>query len=301
MSLIFMPDDRLYTDYAHFCARFTWPIGSREPAPAQPLLYHAIWSGRLTRHHELSLKSLLLTQSAPYEVWLWLTPETEAANGPFLERLRSPAVRYRRFDLGPLAVGTPFEGREDLLRRSYPVFTSDIGRLLIQWKYGGIYFDLDVLFLRDLRPLTNVEFVYRWSNQPYGNSAVMHYRPQSPTIAALIRRGCALGTCYAPRLYQFDAINPLVTDLYVLPAFVFDPAWIAHDTQVPINAYSTNVTDFFLRQDPVTLETFYPSAYAYHWHNGWKRPITDGSIAGQLYREVCDRLAQATARQPVRS
>ena len=55
MPLKFLDDDRLYTDYVYYLRNFRWqasgPVG-------QTLLYHCYWGGTLTKHHELSERSV---------------------------------------------------------------------------------------------------------------------------------------------------------------------------------------------------------------------------------------------------
>jgi hypothetical protein len=104
--------------------------------------------------------------------------------------------------------------------------------------------------------------------------------------------GAQIGTCHPISLCPFESIDRILDDVHVLPAFIFDPAWIAHDTAVPINDYCLSFKDFFLTDHPVSLRTFYAGSYTYHWHNGWTYPLTDRCIAGQLYREICDALAR---------
>jgi hypothetical protein len=292
MALLRFSDQRLYDDYWHYAECISAFVERIRPASAEPLLYHCFWHGTLTKHHELSLKSLLVTQTAPFEVWLWAPSETIAANAAFLGAMDHPRFRVQQCDVRSLLQDTPLQGRQDMFRWHKLPAVSDIVRTVVVLKHGGVYFDLDVLFLRDVRDLTGVEFIYPWSNQPYANSAVMHFRKQSPNLTALARRAADIGTCHPRKLLQFDTIESIVDGVQVLPAFVFDPAWIAYDTRTPINDYSLAFADFFERERPVSLATFYPSSYAYHWHNGWHRELTERSLAGQLYRQVCDLYAR---------
>jgi hypothetical protein len=290
MSLVFLPDRQLYSSYHHFGQHFTWPPATSADA-SRRLLYHAYWQGALTWQHELCLKSLMLTQSAPYEIWLWMRPEWCEHNRPFVDRLHSPQLRVQACEAETLTRGTAFEGVAERIWHRPPAPVSDIVRTLVLRQYGGIYFDLDMLFLRDVRPLTRVEFFYQWSDQPYGNSAMSHFRSDSTNMRALAERGKQLGTCHPKRLLWFDDLDAVVDDVYVMPSFVFDPAWIPHDRLEPINDYCLKFMDFFektFEHERFSLRTFYPYSYTYHWHNGWGRALIDTSIAGQLYREVCD-------------
>jgi hypothetical protein len=306
MPLTFMPDPRLYTDYNEFAARFHWPAA---PSSANPILFHCYWSGPLTHHHELSLKSLLVTQSPPFEVWLWMPPESLDLNRSVIDAWsNTPAVKFRAYVPEEEGRGTIFEGHIDLLRdeaptsrfeadqqisqrKQKPRAVADGLRLLVLGNYGGVYFDLDTLFLKDLRPLCSAEFCYQWSNHSYANNAVSHFNAGSPALNALAERALSMGVCHPAAILAFSELGDLGPDIMVLPSFTFDPVWIAHDTRVPINDYCNSINAFFMAERPVNLASFFPAAYAYHWHNRWKLPFKPGTIVGQLWDEVRARFA----------
>jgi hypothetical protein len=296
MALVFLKDQRLYLDHSHYCEHPEWvdEVSAADARRDDLLLYHCFWQGRLTAHHELSLRSLAATQTGPLEVWLWLTPGSAEENAAFLDALAMPSLRVKRLALPELAWGTLLQSRPDVLLGHPVQYTSDVVRTLVLAKHGGVYFDLDVLFLKDLRRLTAVEFFYGWSTQPYGNSALSHFRRESRNIQALLRRGASLGTYHPKHLYRFDFVQRTVDGVYVLPSFVFDPAWIPHDTGTTINDYCNTFDDFFRVERPMRMREFFPSSYTYHWHNRWELPLASNCIAAQIHREV----SFASSRHP---
>jgi hypothetical protein len=58
----------------------------------------------------------------------------------------------------------------------------DVFRLLVLHKYGGIYIDMDVLILRDLSPLNELEFLYQW-----GTSGFNSNEPEMTMNGAIMR------------------------------------------------------------------------------------------------------------------
>ena len=131
-SLVFLDGARLYDDYSFFRSHFTWD-GSR--GAEGPVLYHCYWAGALSRHHELSLKSLLVTQSPPFEVWLWLPPEDIASNQSFLASFSgTKCLRVCEYVPEREAEGTRYEGRADLLSPPSKVAASNGLRTLVAWK-----------------------------------------------------------------------------------------------------------------------------------------------------------------------
>lgn len=278
---------RCHDDLDAFRRDFSWDATG---ASGDLLLYHCHWAGELTRHHELSLRSLVATQSPPFEVWLWMAPEDMARNRGFSA---PPCVRLREYVAEVEAEGTACAGLAGLLRPARPVDVSNCLRSLVTWRYGGVYFDLDVLFLRDLRPLCRAEFVYQWSDRMYGNSAVMHFRRGSTNGAALLEHGAHVRTFWPRQLLDFGSLAGVVQDLHVLPSIAFDPLWIARDRRQRVNDYCNTFEDFFTAPAAVGLDEFFPGAYAYHWHNQWTTPILPGTLAGRLGDEIDARLRAA--------
>src|ERR1700680_4722187 len=241
MPTWFIDSPRLYTDYSYFKDHFDWP---NQGDGSQPLIYHCYWQGRLSRHHELSLRSLIATQSPPYRVWVWLPPNDVIENRPFLNLFaKFPNVEFKAYVPEQEAIGTPYEQRIDLVagRTSVPrrvaLDISNYLRLLALAQYGGVYFDLDVLFLKDLRALCTQEFFSQWSNRPFGNNALMSFRSNSPNIRDLIERSIKLNTARPGFLFRFSEMAGLPEPACVFPSFLFDPVWIAHDTGIPITPY----------------------------------------------------------------
>lgn len=321
MSLVFLDNPRLYTDFTYFQSQFNWNVNEDI---SQPMTYHCYWAGALSALHELSLKSLMITQSLPFEVWVWMPPDDISRNRNFIASMqRVPAIRFKAYIPEDESKGTEFEQHLELLNgedqfqpRKWKglsgVITSvtnalrmrsflkdknglkwrklanraNAFRILVLRKYGGIYFDLDTLFLKDFRPLCHVEFFYQWSDQRYGNNAILHFFKNSTNIRALAERSIEIKSCRSMSLLKFKALSEIMEGVYVFPSFLFDPLWIAHDRNKIINNYCNRFKDFFTSESSITLSEFFPGAYAYHWHNRWGWPIRRGTIIGHLNDEV---------------
>ncbi len=299
MPLLFHPDRLVYTRYDHWEREFRWSC----PAPeVRDLLFHGFWTGVLGPYHHICLKSLLLTQSPPYQVWLWMPPRDLERNQAFVEFYRAiDALHFRPYSPEEEARGTVFEGYPALLNGEEdcrfwqgktvswprkPLAMSNVLRLLALGKYGGIYFDMDTLFLRDFRPLCGVDFIYQWSNKPCGTNAISHFVKDAPAVWALAEKGIRRGIFIPPVLLGFSDCRELPGQTYVLPSFLFDPVWIAHDTGVAINGYCNSIDEFFDSTARTGLSGFFPWSYSYDWHNHWDVPIRPGSLVGRLRDEL---------------
>lgn len=143
-------------------------------------------------------------------------------------------------------------------------------------KYGGIYADVDILFLRDLQPLFMIEFAYRWSMLQGFNTAVLQVFPQSNTSKIIMGQGLQQRSPYA---FYPTSIHKyaLPKTFYRLPCALFDPFWLAIDGMDPKSHaiwtsggnYSNGFKDLFSRHSGISRKgrNLFDGAFAFHWHS----------------------------------
>ena len=250
------------------------------------IIFHCYWYGTFGRMQALSVKSLLASQkNYRYEVWLWLDADSPDAdtndeNNYYLNQVRDH-VTIKSY--------TPE------LVKSFPAFKkvfytfsadkklaarSDDFRIWVLHEYGGCYFDLDVMFLRDMGCLfSGSEFVYAWEQQTYANSAVIFLRKGS-YINEYIARKTASRQCAQPWvLFRYSDKHLYGMKLY--ECSLFDPLWIQNDD---CEEYIFHDFDgFFQKNDAVSRgkvqspAEMFPYSYCYHWHNRWQAEIEAAS------------------------
>jgi Glycosyltransferase sugar-binding region containing DXD motif len=117
--------------------------------------FHCYWSGRFGGKQALSIKSCLATQDC--DLWLWLDHASalEAHQQNRYLKPLLPHITVRRYCPVEEAADTPLRGSPPLEERAL-AHRSDVFRILILFKYGGCYFDLDMLFLRNIADLAGV-------------------------------------------------------------------------------------------------------------------------------------------------
>jgi hypothetical protein len=87
-----------------------------------------------------------------------------------------------------------------------PVAVSDAVRFIVLHIYGGAYFDMDVLMLRDMRPLLLPKehaFAERWAAHPHPgdyNTAIMSLSANSSLSSYLLYGGIRMGVNFHPRV-----------------------------------------------------------------------------------------------------
>jgi hypothetical protein len=164
---------------------------------------------------------------------------------------------------------------------SSPVTLSDIFRFTTLHQHGGVYLDMDVLLLRDLRPLLMPQqaFAERWgAHGGLGdyNTAVLYLESNSSLSSYFLRIGARLGHSFHPRILgDIARKDGRHTELLMLETAVFDPVWTEFDgaRRGPCTTPCfRKFQDFFdMPKDNSSssyeASEFFAGAYAYHIHN----------------------------------
>ncbi|KAI1000568.1 hypothetical protein K3495_g7626 [Podosphaera aphanis] len=113
-----------------------------------------------------------------------------------------------------------------------PVAVSDAVRFIVLHMYGGVYLDMDVIMLRDMRPLligNDHSFAERWgghSSPGDYNTAIMSLSANSSLSSYLLRGGVRMGLNFHPRVIGVMAVKDRRNqEFHMLETAVFDPIW----------------------------------------------------------------------------
>ncbi len=108
------------------------------------------------------IKSYFATQNLE-KTKLILWSDYDVSNQENLKDFKDK-IDFRIYDPIKESEGTLLEGKlERLLAKDEKYYLqSDLLRLLALHKYGGIWIDMDVLLLRDFRPILDQEYLYQW-------------------------------------------------------------------------------------------------------------------------------------------
>ena len=182
LSRLLLPPSSSSSSSGGDCYDFASTVKSREEEKedTEPFLLHSFWpAGRAPfgPRQEAMLKSVLATQPrARSRLVLWSDRDisTDVLLRAYVERHGSSGgrrrIELRVVDLPLLAEGTELEDsalmRSPLSGGSSSVSNADADaeliRLLVLWRYGGVWVDMDSLLTRDLTPLLEHEFVTQW-------------------------------------------------------------------------------------------------------------------------------------------
>jgi hypothetical protein len=149
----------------------------------------------------------------------------------------------------------------------------DFFRLLCLHKYGGFYFDQDMIILRDLSPLNNIQFLYQWgSSGTTSKEKNIVFNGAAMRMDALSKVSCELllettkispgGTNWSSVIYS----KVIDRDLYHLPCAWFNTEWCLKDPNYVFDPFKKRGrTDVF------------DGAFSWHWHNKWNEDVEEGS------------------------
>lgn len=284
------------------------------------LILHTFWKGQWNTFNDLSINSALATQPISVRVILWrLVSDGKVCEG---NAAAQPAFCCQeRFEerlitsLSDEAIGTPFHTVTGNISKMNMLFQrgisqafgtpwstsailSDYLRLALLHKHGGIWFDTDMLFIKDVTPLTEDcdGFVYPWGDNPsILNNAFLFLRKGSPVQVDMIQRAALEGTASpyfrsSLSALQLERKHP---DLKILSIDNVDRSW-QHGCKLPTccprSSRSTDRECFFgtnvtLTDHMMTLLAD-ESTYAYHWHSSTQPKVLPATSAYARYKDM---------------
>ena len=199
----------------------------------EPLVYHTFWASPPARRQTAwAIAAFLATQDPARVLWVWSDDAPALARDPLLAPFAaagggSQRVHFRQWDAraeaaGSALAGAPFAGARD----GSNYLASDLLRVVVLQKYGGVYFDADVLLLRDLGPLLGEEFAYQWgAHCSWSNNAVVRLFANS-SLGQRLAGAIAAAPRAAPDSVAWgrDAWAQAAPFLR-FPACFFNPTW----------------------------------------------------------------------------
>lgn len=253
-------------------------------------IFHCYWYGLINEKHIFSIKSALYTQKN-CEIWLWIDECTWNLNqnNKYLDEIKK-LITIKKYSPVNELKNSPFSKmKKNFIVKNDLTLRADAFRVLILYKFPGIYFDLDVFFLKDLRSLyKNKYFIYQWEKESYGNNALIYFQDNKifNTLADVIIKN----KTFRPWIIFYYG-TPEIKDLTVLPCAFFDPIWNITDEKA-YNYPITKFEDFFKKTDCniKSISDFFPGCYTYHWHNLWKNEIEEDSLFDIFDKELNEKL-----------
>lgn len=250
----------------------------------QKILCHAYWHGLFGRKQAFSVKSFLATQDlGKVELWLWLDEDNGYEGYEKNEWLKPllPHIKVLSYNPSKRLEGSRFQNQKWIFDQKRRIANRADGlRIWALHEFGGFYFDLDVMFIKDLTPLfLGDEYLYAWEYQPYANSAILFLRKGSYLNEYIWKKVDRCKTTLPWVLFQYK--DRKLKHLHVYPCNLFDPFWQAEAKKELDGMPIASFEEFFIKsvssKASVSYRNWFPGAYAYHWHNCWKTEEAEGS------------------------
>lgn len=252
--------------------------------------FHMYWKTvrPFGRKQILPIKSFLATQPPGFKLNLW--SNTDLTANPLLQPWL-PYINFRIYNPREEAKDTLLENTSQLQLDDPSVFIGgDLFRALILHKHGGVYVDMDSVFMRSFGSLFGAEFMYKWSFQKtLISSAVMYLRKGSPLSTELLRGILELkpgGTHWGCQ-NNMRAFAKIPFRLF--PAAFFNPEWQIQKTPEE-QAAIPNFLEPFKVNDYTT--NMYEGSFVWHWHNRWDADIEPGCKFELLEKQIDERLKE---------
>ncbi|KAI8081678.1 uncharacterized protein BX664DRAFT_340994 [Halteromyces radiatus] len=263
---------------------------------SKPMIYHAYWRADLAPvgpKQLATLRSFFATQNVENSV-IYLWSNGDLSNSSVIKDIKSHVgdrLQTLIYDPKELSKGSPMEASPHLdFQDTSGYLDGDLVRLLVLYRYGGMWFDMDSLFIRDMSPLFEREWLQQWDcflpdGFPF-NGAFMRFNKHSPYLCEMLTE-MARGPLPRPNTIDWGGymyyrvyrrlLHHGIRPWSVLPWCFTDSMVCAPSNSMPNAFVETEFSEHRL------LQTF-----AYHWHNQWKKE------PGSLFRFLENRHKNVT-------
>jgi len=219
------------------------------------------------------LKSYLTTQNLD-KTKLIIWSDYDISDHPEVQAYKNlECLDFRIYDPYEEAKGTPVEGVGQLAAKDTKYYLkSDFLRILAGYKYGGIWIDMDIVFLRDFKPILDQEYMYQWGGETDFASegacaTVLSLFKESEFATELLSELLKMPIIPDSTIWGKDMFAQLwrrYPKFTIFPSTFFNTEWLMSKVS-PEERDSANLGGFENKlQNPDHL---FLEAFAWHWHN----------------------------------
>jgi hypothetical protein len=300
INISYEENPELYEDYEK-CINFLRGIKDENyEYPQEKVKFH-VYTEVKTPKELMVVKSYLATQNLDKtEMIVW--SDYDISDNKLIQPYRD-LVTFKVYHAEEEAIGTPFEGNQKLKMKDRKYYLqSDLARILLLYKYGGVWCDMDVILLRDFKPILDQEYMYMWGSEvDFANqgacATVLSGKSKSRFMTELVQE--LINTPPEPETTCWG--KDMFAKLYrrfkydVMPASFFNIEWCINKKHPGLGDYIES--QGFLKpldnEDHLFLESF-----GWHWHNSSKKDfdIVSGSKFDLLTKIIDLKLEAINAR-----
>ncbi len=274
--------------------------------PEETTIFHTY--SEIKNVYELQcIRSFLATQNLE-KTKLILWSDYDISNNCLIDPYKD-YIDMRIYNPFEVAQDTILENNHDILaaKDERHWLQSDLLRLVALHKFGGIWIDMDIVLLRDFKPIMDQEFLYSnfatIDHEKEGMWGTIMGLKQKSNLSLLFLEELikispeentkCWGLNLFKKVYQDNKFN-------VLPAMFFNPEYGVlgwPNVSVKNKNYISGIIDgwFF---DNVVINSLYTGTFSWHWHNSTgrtkKKPktIQEGSKFWQMDQIIESKLIE---------
>ena len=244
------------------------------------------------------VKSFLATQNLNHTnliIWSDYSIEDNELIQPYKDY-----IDLRVYNAREEAVGTPMEYEHGMLDASDSKYylKSDLFRLMMLHKYGGVWADMDIVFLRDFKPILDQEYMYQWGGDTdFSNlgacATVLAMKKESEfsfKMLEVVKTMPALGDTTVWGKDTFAKLWRVWPNFTIFPSTFFNTEWLMSKVDRQLSEDVEN--DWFYNKNDTAKDSLFLDAFSWHWHNSSKKtfPIEEGSKFDLLRKRTDDLL-----------
>tara|TARA_R110001592_G_scaffold64252_1_gene197564 strand:+ start:5734 stop:6666 length:933 start_codon:yes stop_codon:yes gene_type:complete len=268
------------------------------------ITYFHVYSEIKTEKELLCIESYIATQDRE-KTKLILWSDYDITDNDLIKPYKD-FIDMRVYDFNEESKGTILEGNKVLenANDTKHYMKSGILRFLVTYKYGGVWLDMDMVLLRNFKPILDQEWAYMWGGETdfynFGPcAAIMNLKKESEHAKICLEE--MVKTNIIPDSTVLD--HMLLAKVYsrrqftVFPSTFFNTEWqmnISWDGNKKIYDSSgigtKTESGWFIKNE--YSESLFEDAFSWHWHNSSYKnhKVQEGSKFNLLQNKIKNNL-----------
>jgi hypothetical protein len=256
--------------------------------------YHT-YSEIKTEKELMVVKSFLATQNLETSKFI-LWSDYDISDNKLIQPYKN-YIELRVFNPEEESKGTCLENKKQHLSSNDNLYwlKSDLFRILATYKYGGVFTDMDFIYLNNFSPILDLEFTYQWGSEldfaGFGScGTVMKLDKKSDLAEMMLQELCNSHISPNTTIWGKDLFAKVYrkNKFTILPSTFFNTEWMINK-KYPGKGDSTEHGWFNKNEHSTDL---FLNTFGWHWHNSSHKTkiVNEGSKFDLLTKYIDNKL-----------
>jgi hypothetical protein len=256
--------------------------------------YHT-YSEIKTEKELMVVKSFLATQNLETSKFI-LWSDYDISDNKLIQPYKN-YIELRVFNPEEESKGTCLENKKQHLSSNDNLYwlKSDLFRILATYKYGGVFTDMDFIYLNNFSPILDLEFTYQWGSEldfaGFGScGTVMKLDKKSDLAEMMLQELCNSHISPNTTIWGKDLFAKVYrkNKFTILPSTFFNTEWMINK-KYPGKGDSTEHGWFNKNKHSTDL---FLNTFGWHWHNSSHKTkiVNEGSKFDLLTKYIDNKL-----------